>query len=261
MLASIKTERAERDVSLALARADVPADRLASRIAAGKRRDGRLYRAVAYYFLRIERYDLAADAISMIVANIGQARNDIGLLAYVAATHGDRARAASLAQSRLVEEPRDDWALLARALVLAKAGKLEGALRDGSNAASDAPDSTEAVRVLASIYRLRGEQQLAEKAVVAAFNANRDSEFLLRLLARQMSENGRIHALTEILRSFVLRNPESVMGWRLRAHFCRIALQPACATRADAIVKALRGEAVALPATPADERRIHYMGR
>lgn len=251
-LQTTKAEQAQQTVALAMAHADLSPDDLV-RVLNEALRDARLRGAAAQYLIAVNRSDLAWIVIGAVGGNAGDAPVDVGLAAYIAATRGNWSDARALAQRQLSTDARDHWALLARALAIAHAGKLDGAIRDARVAVSDVPDSVEATRQLAFIYRLQGDYLLADNAIVTAFNAERDSELLLRLLVHNLAKRGRNAELGSLLRRFVLRNPSSVMGWRLRAQSCASASQVDCARRAAAVVRSLRGQVVEVPPAPPDE--------
>lgn len=174
--------------------------------------------------------------------------------AYALAQTGRTADAARRAAAVLAVDPDEPIALAARTLAEIAAKDLDSALRDARVVARDSPNSAAAVALLARVYRAGGDPASAASAITRGFNDNEDDAAFLALYVAQFVATGRADEAVGIARSFSIRQPASVLAWRLRAQLSAATNDPAGAARARALIARLHGQRVALPPTPADEQ-------
>ena len=162
--------------------------------------------------------------------------------------------AARRAAAVLAIDPAEPNALGARALVEIATGDLDAARRDARVVARDNPGSTNAVALLAQIYRLSNDRAGADATINGAFNDNEEDSAFLSLYAAQALAAGRAADVQSVMRAFTIRHPASVVAWRLRAQLCAAVKDASCVSRSNAIIARLHGRPTPLPAVPPEEQ-------
>jgi tetratricopeptide (TPR) repeat protein len=176
--------------------------------------------ALSQLYQSADQKEMAAQSLELVIAQ-GQSSDDrlraMGLLAVLKLEKGQKPEAMALVEEILVQDPRDEQALIIKATQLIDDRKLDEAISNLRTILKDSPNSARALLLLGNAHELSGSTELADDVFARAFQASGQSPDFGAPYAAFLLRAQRAQRASEVLQDALRTQPNHVAALTLLA--------------------------------------------